>query len=67
MKCDEDTANRTIAETDKFRADYYEYYTKGNYWTNPVNYDMTLNSEKMGIDGCVAHIKSLLKLKGYID
>lgn len=67
MKCDEDTANRTIAETDKFRADYYEYYTNGNYWTNPVNYDMTLNSERMGIDACVVHIKSLLKLKGYID
>ncbi len=67
MKCDEATANRTIAETDKFRADYYEYYTNGNYWTNPVNYDMTLNSERMGIEGCVAHIKSLLKLKGYIE
>lgn len=67
MKCDEETANRTIVETDKFRADYYKYYTHGNYWTNPVNYDMTLNSEKMGIDGCVAHIKSLLKLKGYIE
>ncbi len=67
MQCDEGTANKTIAETDQFRADYYEYYTNGNYWTNPVNYDMTLNSEKVGIDGCVAHIKSLLKLKGYID
>lgn len=67
MKCDEETANKTIEETDKFRADYYKYYTHGNYWTNPVNYDMTLNSEKMGIDGCVAHIKSLLKLKGYIE
>ncbi len=67
MKCDEETANRTIEETDKYRADYYRYYTKGNYWTNPVNYDMTLNSEKIGIDGCVAHIKALLKLKGYIE
>ena len=67
MKCNRETAINTIVETDKFRADYYEYYTKGNYWTNPVNYDMTLNSEKMGIDGCVAHIKSLLKLKGYIE
>ena len=33
--------------TDKYRADYYKYYTHGNYWTNPVNYDMTLNSEKV--------------------
>ena len=67
MGCDEETANRTITETDQFRADYYKYYTHGNYWTNPVNYDMTLNSERMGIEGCVVHIKSLLKLKGFID
>lgn len=67
MKCDEETANRTITETDQYRADYYKYYTNGNYWTNPVNYDMTLNSERVGIAGCVAHIKSLLKLKEFIE
>lgn len=61
-----DVAASTITQTDKFRADYYAYYTGGNYWTNPVNYDITLNSEKVGIDGCVEMIKHLLSLKGLI-
>ena len=61
-----EVAAATISQTDKFRADYYEYYTGGNYWTNPVNYDITLNSEKIGIDGCVEMVKHLLKVKELI-
>lgn len=67
MGVTEDVAQATIKQTDKFRADYYKYYTHGNYWTNPINYDMTLNSEKIGIDNCVALIKDYLKIKGLID
>ncbi len=66
MKVSKATAEATIKQTDKFRADYYNYYTHGNYWTNPVNYDMTLNSEKAGIDNCVAVIKEYLKIKNLI-
>lgn len=66
MGVTEEVANSTIAHTDKYRADYYEYYTKGNTWTNPVNYDMTLNSEKIGVDSCVAVIKHYLQIKGLI-
>lgn len=66
MGVTEDTAQATIRQTDKFRADYYQYYTHGNYWTNPINYDMTLNSEKVGIDNCVTVIKEYLKIKGLI-
>lgn len=61
-----EVANATITQTDKFRADYYEYYTHGNYWTNPVNYDMTLNSERVGIEGCVFLIEQYLVQKGFI-
>ena len=61
-----EVAAATISQTDKFRADYYEYYTGGNYWTNPVNYDITLNSEKVGIEGCVEMVKHLLQVKGLI-
>ncbi|MGN0355253.1 MAG: cytidylate kinase-like family protein [Muricoprocola sp.] len=61
-----EVANATITSTDKFRADYYEYYTKGNYWTNPVNYDITLNSEKVGVENCVKVIEQLLLIKGLI-
>lgn len=66
MGVTEKTANATIEHTDKFRADYYAYYTQGNYWTNPVNYDMTLNSEKVGVDQCVEVIKAYLEIKSLI-
>ncbi|MDY2628544.1 MAG: cytidylate kinase-like family protein [Lachnospiraceae bacterium] len=66
MGVTEEVANATIAHTDKYRADYYEYYTHGNYWTNPVNYDLVLNSEKVGVDNCVLVIKDYLKIKGLI-
>ena len=52
MGVTEEVAVATIKNTDKYRAEYYEYYTHGNYWTNPINYDMTLNSEKVGINDC---------------
>ncbi|MGN1148268.1 MAG: AAA family ATPase [Lachnospiraceae bacterium] len=66
MGVTEEVAHATISHTDKYRADYYEYYTHGNSWTNPINYDMTLNSEKVGIDECVELLKNYLKIKGLI-
>lgn len=66
MGVTEEVAEATIKHTDKYRADYYQYYTHGNYWTNPVNYDITLNSEKVGIDDSVKLIKSYLQIKGFI-
>ncbi|MGN0690005.1 MAG: cytidylate kinase-like family protein [Oscillospiraceae bacterium] len=66
MGVSKEVAEATIKQTDQFRADYYKYYTHGNYWTNPINYDMTLNSEKVGIENCVAVIKEYLKIKGLI-
>jgi cytidylate kinase len=67
MGVTEDVAEATIKNTDKFRAEYYKYYTHGNYWTNPINYDITLNSEKVGIDECVELIKAYLKIKGLVE
>lgn len=48
----EEEAHRMIYQTDRYRADYYKYYTGGETWTNPVLYDMTLNSDRMGMDKC---------------
>lgn len=56
-------ANELIEKTDKYRAEYYKYYTGGNSWTNPVNYDLTLNSERVTIDNCVQLIKDYIKIK----
>lgn len=66
MGVTEAVAHATIERTDKFRADYYKYYTHGNYWTNPVNYDLTLNSERVGIDNCVKTLEQYLIVKGFI-
>ncbi|MFR3728930.1 AAA family ATPase [Lacrimispora sp.] len=63
MNISPEEAEQMIVKTDKYRADYYKYYTGGNYWTNPVNYDVTLNSERLGDDGCMEVIKKCLKLK----
>ena len=67
MGVTEDVANATITQTDKFRADYYKYYTHGNYWTNPVNYDLTINSAKVGIEDSVKMIEEYLIIKGFIS
>ena len=66
MGVTKEVAEATITQTDKFRADYYKYYTHGNYWTNPVNYDLTINSEKVGIEESVKLIEDYLMIKGLI-
>lgn len=56
-------ANHLIETTDKYRSDYYKYYTHGKKWTDPANYDLTLNSARIGRDACVGVIENALKLK----
>ena len=63
MHCGESQAHALITQTDKYRAEYYKYYTHGYYWTNPVNYDMTLNSGRLGEQGCINMIKACLQQK----
>lgn len=64
MMVSREVANKTIIHTDKYRADYYAYYTQGKKWNNPVNYDLTINSEKVGIEASVALIKKYLDIRG---
>ncbi len=63
MDITEEEAHDLISKTDKYRADFYKYVTDGNYWTNPVNYDLTLNSERVGKDGCVEVIAGYVEMK----
>lgn len=63
MGVSEAQAHKLISKTDKYRADYYKYYTGGNYWTNPVNYDMTLNSDRIGRNECVDLIEHYVRTK----
>ena len=63
MGVTEAEAHRLITKTDKYRADYYKHYTKGNYWTNPVNYDLTFNNARLGDDNCVKLVLECMKVK----
>lgn len=60
---DEKEATAAIVRTDKYRSDYYKYYTGGHSWTNPTEYDMTLNSDRIGIEHCADIIIDYLKMK----
>ena len=51
-----------IQKTDKYRADYYHYYT-GQVWNDARNYDLCLNSERLGFQGCVEAIKAYMKIR----
>ncbi len=42
-------------EIDGKRREYYSYYS-GNEWANPHNYDLCLNSGKLGTERCAAII-----------
>lgn len=59
-------ADELISATDKYRAEYYSFYTNGQYWTNPINYDMTLNSARVGHEQCIEVIKNYLQMKGFV-
>ena len=63
MDVTEDEAHDLITKTDKRRAEFYKYVTKGNYWTNPVNYHMTLNAEKVGKQACIDLIAGYVEAK----
>ncbi|MDO4267905.1 MAG: cytidylate kinase-like family protein [Eubacteriales bacterium] len=51
-----------MREIDKKRRDYYQYYS-GNEWGNPRNYDLCLNSGRLGISRCVDMIIECMKLE----
>lgn len=51
-----------IARTDKYRGDYYKYYT-GREWSDARNYDLCLNSERLGFEGSVEAIESYLQVR----
>lgn len=55
-------ADEMIRKTDKYRYDYYKYYAGGD-WRNPVNYDLTLNSDRIGRERCVELIKEYVKIR----
>ncbi len=58
----EKTARREVERTDKARKKYYKHFT-GRDWEDPDSYHLALNSERMGIEGCVETILSIYQGK----
>ena len=59
----ESEARKLIAKTNKYRYDFFKYFT-GKEWGNPLNYDMCLNSSSLGIENCVQLIVDSVQAKG---
>ncbi len=53
---------KKVIDTDKRRSDYYKYYT-GRNWEDAKNYDLCLNSGRLGFDKCVEIVKNYLKIR----
>lgn len=53
---------RFIEKTDRQRAGYYKYHT-GREWTDARNYDLCLNSARLGFEKCVEEIISYMKVR----
>lgn len=51
-----------IQKTDRQRAEYYKHYT-GREWTDARNYDLCLDSSKLGFERCVEEIKSYMRVR----
>ncbi|MBO4980722.1 MAG: cytidylate kinase-like family protein [Lachnospiraceae bacterium] len=63
MKVPEAKAQKLVKETNKYRADYYKYYTRGKDWKDPMNYSLYLNSAKVGRDMCAQIIADYARAK----
>lgn len=53
---------RFVTKTDKFRGDFYRYYT-GREWSDARNYHLCLDSSRLGFDGCVEAIEEYIKVR----
>lgn len=51
-----------VEKTDKYRSDFYRYYT-GQEWTDARNYDLCLNSERLGFEGTMEAIEAYIKVR----
>lgn len=62
---DEKEILKNIKRIDRERRDYHRYYT-GHDWQNPENYDLIINTGKIGVDGAVAVIRNYLTVLGCV-
>lgn len=55
---------KNIRRIDKERRDYHRYYT-GRSWEDVENYDLMMNTAKLGVDGTVDAILGYLRNRGF--
>ena len=55
-------AEKTVRKADKQRASYYNYYATAT-WGDVNNYDLCVDTGKLGIDGTVELIEQYLRLR----
>jgi len=53
---------RFIHKTDKVRGEFYKYHT-GREWNDARNYDLCLDSSKLGFEKCLNVIKSYIEIR----
>jgi len=61
----EKDAEAYIRKSDKARRDWYEFYTFG-HWGDSTQYDLCLNSSRLGIDGTADLIIAYLRQRGLL-
>ena len=59
-------ANERIISLDRARSAYYKYYT-GKNWEDVSNYDLCINTSKIGFDKAVDIIVDYMKQTGYLS
>ncbi len=56
---------KRIRKIENERKNYYKYFT-GNDWKNMKNYDLPINTTRLGLDETAELIKEYVKLRGYM-
>lgn len=57
----EQRAETLYKKINKYRSEYYNYYTFGKEWKDPLNYDIYLNSGEIGFQDCAEIIADYAK------
>ena len=60
-KMDEKKARAAIEKHDRKRKMYHDYFCKGGKWGDCKNYDICVNSSRLGIDGTVKFLYDYIK------
>lgn len=58
-------ARKKIKEVDKDRSSFYKYYSDQT-WGDAQNYDLCINSSRLGVEGTVKVIMDYIKTRGLI-